>query len=158
MNSFELHQAHYLSTPVYTWYSVKRFTFIRLKLISDIGKHQFIESMIKGGISIIPKRYAKANNKFLKSYDPDKPISYIIYLDVYHLYGHSAMQLLTFEILDWVDPEKFNLDNYSDDGSIGCFLEIDLDYLDELNDLHNDYPLAAEKIKVIKKICCLNIN
>ena len=37
------------------------------------------------------------------------------------------------------------------------FVEVDLDYLDEWHDLHNDYPLAGEKVEVTKK-CCLNIN
>ena len=31
-------------------------------------------------------------------------------------------------------------------------LEIDLDYPDELHNLHNDYPLASEKIKVTKEM------
>ena len=31
-------------------------------------------------------------------------------------------------------------------------LEVDLDYLDELHDLHNGYPLAGEKIKVTEEI------
>ena len=35
---------------------------------------------------------------------------------------------------------------------MGCFLELDLDYPDELHDLHNSFPLACEKTK------CLNIN
>ena len=39
----------------------------------------------------------------------------------------------------------FNLDNYFKDFAIGCFLEvIDLDYPDELHDLHNEYPLASQ--------------
>ena len=67
------------------------------------------------------------------------------------------MQSLLFETLDFVDPEKFNLDNYRKDGSICCLLEIDLDYPDELHYLHNDYPLVAEKIKLTKRYC-LNIN
>ena len=29
-------------------------------------------------------------------------------------------------------------------------LEVDLEYLQELHDLHNDYPLAPEKMKVTK--------
>ena len=31
---------------------------------------------------------------------------------------------------------------------IGYFLEVDLEYYDKLHDLHNDYPLAPEKLAV----------
>ena len=58
------------------------------------------------------------------------------------------MQLLSNEILDWVNTEKNNVDKYADNGPIGCFLEIYFDCPSELYDLHNDYPIAAEKIKV----------
>ena len=43
--------------------------------------------------------------------------------------------------------KKINLDNHSHDGPIRYFLEFDLDYLNKFHDLHNDYPLACEKIK-----------
>ena len=43
------------------------------------------------------------------------------------------MQLLSFEILDWVDPEEVNLDIYGGAGPIGCFLEVVLDYPKKLN-------------------------
>ena len=31
---------------------------------------------------------------------------------------------------------------------VGYFLEVDLEYPDELHELHNDYPLAPEKLAV----------
>ena len=33
----------------------------------------------------------------------------------------------------------------NDKSSIGYFLEVDLEYPDELQELHNDYSLAPEK-------------
>ncbi|CAH3195308.1 unnamed protein product, partial [Porites evermanni] len=42
----------------------------------------------------------------------------------------------------------------------GMILEVDLEYPKELHELHNDYPLAAEKIKVTKEMLtpyCKNI-
>ena len=60
------------------------------------------------------------------------------------------MQLLPTEILKRVDPKYFNLDDYSNDSPIGCFLKVDLDYPDELHDLHSDCPPAGEKIEVTK--------
>ena len=71
-----------------------------------------------------------------------------MYLDANDLYGHSVMQLLPFELLDWVYLDNFNLDSYFDNGSKRCFLEVDLSCPDELHDLHNDYPLLHEKMKI----------
>ena len=36
----------------------------------------------------------------------------------------------------------------SETNLIGYFLEVDLEYPDELHELHNDYPLALEKLAV----------
>ena len=44
--------------------------------------------------------------------------------------------------------DKINLAKYREDSKRGLILEVDLKYPEELHDLHNDYPLAAEKIKV----------
>ena len=32
------------------------------------------------------------------------------------------------------------------DSSTGCILEVDSEYIQELHDIHNDYPLAPEKV------------
>ena len=74
-------------------------------VVSDIKKYQFVESLIRVGVSMICKGYAEANIKFMKSYDSNKPTSYIVYLDANNLYGHSMMKLLSTEILDWVIQE-----------------------------------------------------
>ena len=100
INSFELDPANYLSTPGYSWDAMLRFADVNLKVISDIEKYQFIVTMIRGGIYMICNSYAEANSKFLKSWNANKPPSYIIYLDVNNLYGHSMMQPLPNEILD----------------------------------------------------------
>ena len=38
----------------------------------------------------------------------------------------------------------------------GHILEVDPEYPDELHELHNDYPLAPENLKLVI-ICCQNI-
>ena len=43
---------------------------IKLEPISDPGIYVFFQKGTRGGISYISKRYIKANNKYLKSYDP----------------------------------------------------------------------------------------
>ena len=43
---------------------------MKLEKISDIEMHLFIEKGLRGGISYIAKRYSKANNKYMKDYNP----------------------------------------------------------------------------------------
>ena len=38
--------------------------------------------------------------------------------------------------------DKFCLNSIGEDSPIRYILEVDLEYPDELNELHNDYPLA----------------
>ena len=47
---------------------------------------------------------------------------------------------------------KIDLAKYKEDGKKGVILEVDLEYPQELHHLHNDYPLAPEKMKVTKDI------
>ena len=49
--------------------------------------------------------------------------------------------------LKWIEPKKFDSKKYSCNSSKGV-LEIDLVYTKELRELHNDYPLAPEKIEI----------
>ena len=112
----------------------------------------FFEKGIKGGISYISNRYSKANNKYLKSYDPKQESKNIIYLDAI---VYMAMQYLNFfqqVDLKWIDPKKFNLNKYNSNSSKGCVLEVDLEYPKELWNLHNDYPLAPNKIEIKREM------
>ena len=144
INSFELDPTHHLSTPAYSWDAMLKFADVHLKLISKTEKYQFLESTIRGDISVIWKGHAEANNKFLKFYGANKHTAYIKNLDANDLYQHLMMQLLPTEILHWVNPKDFNLDNSSKKSPIGCFLDVDLDYPNELHDLHNDYTSVGE--------------
>ena len=47
---------------------------------------------ISGGISRISKRYAEANNKYMKDYYSAKPSEFIQYLDANNLYGWAMSQ------------------------------------------------------------------
>ena len=44
--------------------------------------------------------------------------------------------------------DKSDVMSISEKSPIGYFLKADLKYPDELHELHNDYPLAPEKIAV----------
>ena len=50
----------------------------------------------------------------------------------------------------WIDPKEFKLDKYTYNSSKGCVLEVYPEYLKELHELNNDYPLALDKIETEK--------
>ena len=70
-----------------SWDAMLKITGVKLEKISDIDKYLFIVKGLKGRISYIPERYAKANNKYMNDYDPKKPSTFITDLDMNNLYG-----------------------------------------------------------------------
>ena len=44
--------------------------------------------------------------------------------------------------------EWMTYDELDDWKHLSCFLEVDLKYPEDLHNLHNDYPLASERIKI----------
>ena len=75
---YELDTWNYYSSPGLSWDAALKKTNIELEKISDIDKYVFIEKGTRGGVSYIAKRYAKANNKYMIDYDPEKPSTFII--------------------------------------------------------------------------------
>jgi len=49
--------------------------------------HLFVERGMRGGISMVSKRYTKANNPQVPDYDPSEPNKFIMYLEANNLYG-----------------------------------------------------------------------
>ena len=141
---YGLDPLHYITSPGLAWDAMLKMTGINLELITDIDMQLFIEKGLRGGTSYIAHRHAEANNKYMKNFDLDKLISYIMYLDANNLYGWAMSQPLPYRNFRWVEfnnviPKR---------RGIGHIYEVDLEYPEELHDLHNDYPCAPEKIKV----------
>ena len=142
--NYGLDPLHYITSPGLAWDAMLKMTKINLELITDIDMQLFIERGMRGGISTIIHRYAKANNKYINNYDPNEVISYLMYLDANNLYGWAMSEPLPYRNFKWVDAS----DVIPKRKGIGHIYEVDLEYPEELHDLHNDYPCAAEKIKV----------
>ena len=65
------------------------------------------------------------------------------------------IQYLPYGGFKWLSKEeidKFDLNSIDENSSIGYILEVDLEYPDELHDLHNDYPLAPEKLEISQEM------
>ena len=121
----------------------------KLEKISDIDQYLFIEKRTRGWISYIVKRYAKANNKYMNDYDPKKLSTFITNLGKNNLYGWATSEYLPYGKFKWLENiDEFDINSINEKSDTGYFLEVDLEYPDELHELHNDYPLAPEKLAV----------
>ena len=56
----------------------------------------FIEKGMRSGISYIAKRHSKTNNKYIQSYDVNKPCKFIMYLDANKLYDWAMSQYIPY--------------------------------------------------------------
>ena len=99
---YGLDPCHYFSSPRLSWNAMLKMTGVKLQKISDIYKYLFIEKGLRGGISYIAKRYAKANNKYMNDYDPKKPSNFISYLDMNNMYGWTMSEYLSYEGFKWL--------------------------------------------------------
>ena len=90
----------------------------------------------------------------MKDYDKNKESSYIQYWDVNNLYGWAMLQKLPVNNFEWIkDTSQFNEDfikNYNEESDEGYFLEVDVQYLEKLHELHNDLPFLPERMKIEK--------
>ena len=82
-------------------------------------------------------------------YDPRKQSTFISYLDMNNLYGWAMSEYLPDEGFKWLKNfDEIDVLPINEKSPIGYFLEVDLEYSDKLHELHNDYPLAPEKLVV----------
>ena len=58
-------------------------------------------------------------------------------------------EYLLYGKFKWLkNVDGFDVNSISEKSNTGYFLEVDLEYPVELHELHNDYPLAPEKLAV----------
>jgi len=150
---YGLDPAHYFTSPGLSWDALLKKTGVELELLTDYEMHLFVERGMRGGISMVSKRYAKANNPQVPGYDPGEPKSYIMYLDANNLYGWAMSKPLPKRGFKWkrVMPTEEEILKKKENAKNGWILEVDLEYPEELHGEHNSYPLAPEKKEVKKE-------
>ena len=103
----------------------------------------------------------------MKYFDPTKPSKYTDYHDMNNLNGWAMSDYLPYRGFNWLkNVDKFDVNSFSEKSPVGYVLEFDLEYPTELHTLHNDYPLAQEKLAILcdmlsdyyKKNCCRKWN
>ena len=156
-SNYDLDPCHYYTSPGLSLSACLKYTNVQLELFTDPEHLLFIEKGIRGGISTITNRYAKANNEkyFPDDFDPSLPSKHIMYLDANNLYGYAMSQPLPvggFKFLTREEILDLDLNQIGEDDEVGYIYEVDLGYSEELHDIHNDYPLAPESFPISSKI------
>ena len=153
---YGLDPCHYFSSPGLSWDAMLKMAGIQLELISDVvDMYLFVEKGMRGGISYIAKRHSKASNKHMRCYDSSKESKFIMYLDANNLYGWAMSQYLPYSRFKWLNREeinRFDANSIGENSFNGYILEVAVEYPDELHELHNDYPLATEKLEISHNI------
>jgi len=159
-NIYGLDPNYYFTAPSLSWDAWLKFCYekygkeFKLELLTDINMYLMFEKSIRGGLSQISKRYAKANNQDLPNYNPNELLSWILYLDANNLYGGAMSAHLPYQNFKW-NNNKWNatdilaLDN---EGKKGYLFEVDLHYPKELHKLHNNYALCSENLQIENKM------
>ena len=149
-----------MSTPGLAWQACLKKTEVELKLLTDNDMLMVVEKGVRPGKYQTVCKYAKANNKYMKNCDKDIESSYLEYLDSNNLYGLAISQKLPADGIDGIkgdDISKFNeslIKHYNVNSDKGYFLEVDVEYLRNLHELHRYLPFFSErnKIKNVKSL------
>ena len=124
MENYKLDPAHYFTAPGLAWDACLKITDVELELLSDIDMLLMIEKGIRGGVSMISNRHAKANNKYMGESFIDTMIStYIMYLDANNLYGWAMSKPLPIHGFEWMKVDELETWELH-----SCILEVDLEY------------------------------
>ena len=144
--NYDLDPCWYYTAPGLSWDACLKLTKINLELLTDPDMLLMFEKGIRGGISMISTRHGKANNIYMgERFDRNRPSKFIMYLDANNLYGYAMTKKLPIGGFKWMTKEE--LENWR---GHSCILEVDLEYPDGLHDLHNEYPLAPERLMINK--------
>ena len=91
----------------------------------------------------------------MNCYDSSEESKFIMYLDANNLYGWAMSQYLSYSGFKWLHQKEisdFCFNFVSENSSIGYILKVDLENPDKLHNLHNGYPLAAEKLEITQNM------
>ena len=106
LKNYKLDPAHFYTAPSLGWQALLKTAVeycehkkrrkewelypdeFRLELLTGIDMQLMVEKGIRGGITEAVKRYARANNKYMKDlYNPNELSIYLQYVDANNLYG-----------------------------------------------------------------------
>ena len=154
---YGLDPVYYYTAPGLAWDACLKMTNINLELLSDPNMLLMFEKGIRGGISIISNRCGEANNKYMGNrFNKNELNKYLMYLDANNLYGSAMSEKLPIHSFKWLSSGEMEKLFYNRVVQIWektpCILEVDLEYPENLHDLHNDYPFCPERVECKNRV------
>ena len=142
---YETNPLYCVILPGYTYQCALKYTDIKLQTLQDKDLILLKENNIRGGISsLMGDRYVKSDE-----------IKKILYMDATNFYGHSMSQFLPYDEIEmWHGHPDLYMNwleeilNTPDDNEIGCFLEVDLKYPDNIKEKTKSFPFCPENKKI----------
>ena len=139
VTEFGTNPLYCVSLPGFTWQCGFKYTGKNFQTLQDKDIISLLENNIRGGISaVMGDRYGKlVENK------------QIVYADSNNLFGHSMSQPLPYDEIK-IDKNVILEDiiKTPDDSDIGCFIEVDLTYLDNIKKKTKNFTFAPENKKI----------
>ena len=102
-SNYNVNPAWYFTAPGLAWDAALKETNISLDLLEEPDMLLMIEKGIRGGVSMILKRYAKPNNKYVKDFKQEEESKFIAYLDANNLHGYGMSQKLPTSDFKWMN-------------------------------------------------------
>ena len=131
---YEVDPAKFLSAPGLAWQATLKKTKLKLYILTDISI-----LLLQKPITNTWKIIIKIKNQ---------------YWDVNNINGWAMLQKLPVNNHKWIkNTFQFNedfIENHNEESDEGYFLEVDVQYLKKLHEVHNDLLFLHDKIKIRK--------
>ena len=135
---YELDPARFLSI---TGLELELLIYIDMLLMAEKGNRDGISQAING--------YAEANNRYMKNYDKNTTLLYLMYLDANNLYRWAMSETFFVDGFEWVEPlSQFKEDFIKTYDENRNFLGVDVECPKYLHNLHSDIPFLPERKKI----------
>ena len=150
---YELHPICFVSAP---GLACLKKTEVKLELITDYGMILMIGKGTRGGICQATRRYAKANNKYMKNCDKNSESSHIEYLGANNLYGCAMSQKLPTNGFKWVEGLPLFNENLTEKYDENSYGGLDVEYPERLFNLHKALLFLPNigKVEKVEEIIC----
>ena len=123
VEEYGINPLYCVTLPGYTWQCGMKYTDIKLQTLQHKDLILLLEINIRGGISsVMGNRYVQSNEK-----------RKILYVDANNFYGWAMSGYLRYAEIKFDRNVKLEeILNTSGDSDIGCFIEVDLKYPDNI--------------------------